>query len=202
MRVAKARALLDGRDYVIPDDVKDVAVPVLAHRLILAPEARSAGITAEEIVARRRPAHAGAAVRAAARVLTLRGRFALVLGAALYAVAWGFGIDEAYALGRRPDRGRRRGVLLRARRRAARCASCAAPGRGEHVEGADLPVRVEVQSRRTACAPFGATPRRQPARRRGPAGRRCARSGDRLTGALRAAAACRAAATASTRRGS
>jgi MoxR-like ATPase len=51
MRVAKAHALLDGRDYVIPDDVKDVAVPVLAHRLILAPEARSAGVTAEEIVA-------------------------------------------------------------------------------------------------------------------------------------------------------
>jgi MoxR-like ATPase len=51
MRVAKARALLDGRDYVIPDDVKDVAGPVLAHRLILAPEARSAGITADEIVA-------------------------------------------------------------------------------------------------------------------------------------------------------
>ena len=32
MRVAKARALLDGRDYVIPDDVKAVAAPVLAHR--------------------------------------------------------------------------------------------------------------------------------------------------------------------------
>ena len=50
MRIAKARALLDGRDFVIPDDVKDVAVPVLAHRLILAPEARSSGVTAEEIV--------------------------------------------------------------------------------------------------------------------------------------------------------
>jgi len=50
MRVAKAHALLDGRDYVIPDDVKEVAVPVLAHRLILAPEARSSGVTAEEIV--------------------------------------------------------------------------------------------------------------------------------------------------------
>jgi MoxR-like ATPase len=51
MRLAKAHALLDGRDYVIPDDVKDIAEPVLAHRLILAPEARSAGVTAEEIVA-------------------------------------------------------------------------------------------------------------------------------------------------------
>ena len=50
LRVAKARALADGRDFVLPDDVKAVARPVLAHRLILAPEARSAGLTAEEIV--------------------------------------------------------------------------------------------------------------------------------------------------------
>ncbi|HUH14290.1 MAG TPA: MoxR family ATPase [Gaiellaceae bacterium] len=50
LRVAKARALADGRDYVLPDDVKAVAAPVLAHRLILAPEARSAGLTAEEVV--------------------------------------------------------------------------------------------------------------------------------------------------------
>jgi MoxR-like ATPase len=50
LRVAKARALSDGRDYVLPDDVKAVARPVLAHRLILAPEARSAGLTAEEVV--------------------------------------------------------------------------------------------------------------------------------------------------------
>ena len=50
LRVAKARALADGRDYVLPDDVKAIARPVLAHRLILAPEARSAGLTAEEIV--------------------------------------------------------------------------------------------------------------------------------------------------------
>ena len=50
LRVAKAKALADGRDYVLPDDVKAIARPVLAHRLILAPEARSAGLTAEEIV--------------------------------------------------------------------------------------------------------------------------------------------------------
>ena len=50
LRVAKARALVDGREYVLPDDVKAVAPPVLAHRLILAPEARSAGIDAEELV--------------------------------------------------------------------------------------------------------------------------------------------------------
>jgi MoxR-like ATPase len=50
LRVAKARALLGGRDYVQPDDVKAIAPTVLAHRLILAPEARSAGTDAEELV--------------------------------------------------------------------------------------------------------------------------------------------------------
>ncbi len=51
LRVAKARALSEGRDFVMPDDVKAVAGPVLAHRLILAPEARTAGLGAEELVA-------------------------------------------------------------------------------------------------------------------------------------------------------
>ncbi len=51
LRVAKALALAQGRDYAVPDDVKDVAGPVLAHRLILAPEARSAGLGPEELVA-------------------------------------------------------------------------------------------------------------------------------------------------------
>jgi len=50
LRVAKARALADGREYVSPDDVKSVAVPVLAHRLIVAPEARTSGLTGETIV--------------------------------------------------------------------------------------------------------------------------------------------------------
>jgi MoxR-like ATPase len=45
LRVAKARALADSRTYLEPDDIKAVAVPVLAHRLILAPEARSTGLT-------------------------------------------------------------------------------------------------------------------------------------------------------------
>ena len=50
IRVAKARAIVSGRDYVEPDDVKAVAPTVLAHRLILAPEARSSGLDAEELV--------------------------------------------------------------------------------------------------------------------------------------------------------
>jgi MoxR-like ATPase len=50
MRVAKARALAEGRDYLLPDDVKAVAPHVLPHRLILAPEARASGLTGTELV--------------------------------------------------------------------------------------------------------------------------------------------------------
>ncbi|HEV8686435.1 MAG TPA: MoxR family ATPase [Gaiellaceae bacterium] len=50
VRVAKARALADGRDFLSPDDVKAIAEPVLSHRLILAPEARAVGTTSEELV--------------------------------------------------------------------------------------------------------------------------------------------------------
>jgi MoxR-like ATPase len=39
LRAAKARAMLQGRDHTLPDDVQALAVPVLAHRLMLAPEA-------------------------------------------------------------------------------------------------------------------------------------------------------------------
>jgi len=50
LRVAKARALADGRSFVSPDDVKASAEPVLAHRLIVAPEARAAGLTPRDLV--------------------------------------------------------------------------------------------------------------------------------------------------------
>ncbi|HEV3479072.1 MAG TPA: MoxR family ATPase [Gaiellaceae bacterium] len=50
LRVAKALALAEQREYVLPDDVKAVAVPVLAHRLILGPEARAGGLTAADLV--------------------------------------------------------------------------------------------------------------------------------------------------------
>jgi MoxR-like ATPase len=49
-RVAKAKALAEGRDYLLPDDVKAVAEHVLAHRLIVAPEARAAGLSRTELV--------------------------------------------------------------------------------------------------------------------------------------------------------
>ena len=50
LRVAKARALVSGREFVEPDDIKVVAPTVLAHRLILSPEARSGGLDAGELV--------------------------------------------------------------------------------------------------------------------------------------------------------
>jgi MoxR-like ATPase len=45
---SRAWAVLQGRDYVIPDDVKRLAVPTLQHRLVLAPSAEIEGITAGE----------------------------------------------------------------------------------------------------------------------------------------------------------
>ena len=47
---AQACALLAGRDYIIPEDVQHMALPVLAHRLVLSPEARMKGVSAESIV--------------------------------------------------------------------------------------------------------------------------------------------------------
>ncbi len=50
LRMAKARAVARGRDYVLPEDVQAVAESVLAHRLIMAPESRAAGVGAGEAV--------------------------------------------------------------------------------------------------------------------------------------------------------
>ena len=50
-KTAQARAALDGRDFVTPDDVKDLAESVLAHRLILTSNSRLRGRTTENIIA-------------------------------------------------------------------------------------------------------------------------------------------------------
>lgn len=52
LKAAKAKAFLKGRDYVIPDDVKEMVIPVLSHRLILSPEARIERKTVEEVLDR------------------------------------------------------------------------------------------------------------------------------------------------------
>lgn len=49
-RAAQARAVLRGRDYVLPDDIKALANPCLAHRLILNPAARMREITPEQVL--------------------------------------------------------------------------------------------------------------------------------------------------------
>ena len=50
VRAARAQAALSGRGYVVPDDVRAVAVPVLAHRLLLAPEAQAGRRSTAELV--------------------------------------------------------------------------------------------------------------------------------------------------------
>jgi MoxR-like ATPase len=50
LRLAKARALVERRTFVTPDDIREMAEPVLSHRLLLAPEARSAGLAPEDVV--------------------------------------------------------------------------------------------------------------------------------------------------------
>jgi MoxR-like ATPase len=50
LKLARCRAALQGRDYVLPDDVKAITVPALAHRLVLRPELWVQQITAEDVV--------------------------------------------------------------------------------------------------------------------------------------------------------
>lgn len=49
-RAAQARALLEGRDYVSPKDLQDLAVATMAHRLVLAADARYGGTSAADII--------------------------------------------------------------------------------------------------------------------------------------------------------
>ena len=52
LRAAKAWAALDGREYVIPDDLQFLLIPVIAHRLLLTTDAHIGGRTAEDILGR------------------------------------------------------------------------------------------------------------------------------------------------------
>ena len=51
LRAARARAASIGRDYVVPDDLKALAIPALEHRLALTPEAEMRGVTREQVLA-------------------------------------------------------------------------------------------------------------------------------------------------------
>ena len=50
MKGGKAYAMLHARDYVVPDDIKAIAVPTLAHRVLLTPSARMRGVTQETVI--------------------------------------------------------------------------------------------------------------------------------------------------------
>ena len=56
MKAAQALALSEGREFVVPEDVREMAVPVIAHRVVIEPQARFAGVTSaglvEEILAK------------------------------------------------------------------------------------------------------------------------------------------------------
>ena len=49
-RAACAYALIDGRGYVVPEDIKALAEPVFAHRLLLSPDAQVRGVTAGDVI--------------------------------------------------------------------------------------------------------------------------------------------------------
>jgi MoxR-like ATPase len=52
LRAGRALAAADSRGFLLPEDVRKLAVPVLAHRLILTPEAEVRGVTAAQMVER------------------------------------------------------------------------------------------------------------------------------------------------------
>ncbi|MCI4339702.1 MAG: MoxR family ATPase [Thermoplasmata archaeon] len=50
LKLSRARALLEGRDFVVPDDVKSLAIPALAHRVIIKPEPWIRGVRGAQVV--------------------------------------------------------------------------------------------------------------------------------------------------------
>jgi len=50
MNAAKAMAAMQGRDFVTPDDIREVVTPVLRHRIILAPDKEMEGVTEDEVI--------------------------------------------------------------------------------------------------------------------------------------------------------
>ena len=50
IRGAQACALLDNRDFILPEDVQHMFLPVMAHRMVLAPEAKMKNVQAEQVL--------------------------------------------------------------------------------------------------------------------------------------------------------
>jgi MoxR-like ATPase len=51
VRTAKTWAAADGRHYVVPDDIRELAIPVLCHRLLLDAEAEFGGVAVNDVIA-------------------------------------------------------------------------------------------------------------------------------------------------------
>ena len=140
LRVAKARALADGRGFVSPDDVKAVAEPVLAHRLIVAPGGALGRLDRRRPGPRDTRAHPGSG-------MTHRGRVALALGGATYLAAWAFGSKVLYPVAL----GLAAAVLLawlwtRLANRPLELRRLLPSG--ERIEGDDVKVRLELRGER------------------------------------------------------
>ena len=50
LNASKGLAILRGRDFVTPEDIKEVAIPVLNHRVVVAPEREMEGMTSNDII--------------------------------------------------------------------------------------------------------------------------------------------------------
>ncbi len=140
LRLAKARALVERREYVTPDDIREMAEPVLSHRILLAPEARSAGLGAGGCRAGGTRGDARTGVRR-------RSSGAIALGVAALVASWAFGSTPAAVVGlgfvlaglfaRLWARAARNSVDLERRLLA-----------GDRVEGSDVVVEVRARHRR------------------------------------------------------
>ena len=49
-KTSRASAAIDGRDYVIPDDIMNVALQVVSHRIVLKPESKIRGVTGQHLM--------------------------------------------------------------------------------------------------------------------------------------------------------
>ena len=142
-RAACAYALIDGRGYVLPEDLKTLVEPVFAHRVLLSPDAQLRGVTAGRGAARRGRVGAGAAARPPTRQprdrlrITARGYGLLAAGASLLlGVGFRFGYPELAAA--RRGRGGRGGCARSATR---------AGGRGWRSTGSPTPTGWPAASR-------------------------------------------------------
>jgi MoxR-like ATPase len=50
MKMSQALALMDGLEFVTPEQIQELAVPVIAHRLVMEPQARFSGVTPRSVV--------------------------------------------------------------------------------------------------------------------------------------------------------